>query len=108
VREVIDEILGSEQEAQRLIEEARAAATETRNRAEVEAVRILAAARDDAQSILRERTEKAREEARVAHDARVRKAEEDSRLFLERHEGAIRELVDEVAALILAPEHSRG
>lgn len=108
MREVIDEILGTEKEAERIVEEARAAAAEVRSRADAQTAKLIAAAREDAQAILKEETRRARERARAAHEALSRQAEEENRRFLQRQEENVRRLVDSVVALILTPEHAKG
>ena len=107
MREVIDEILGTEKDAERILAEARKAAEDLKTAADTEAAGIVASAREDAQTILRDETQRAREQARAAHDALVRKAEEENRRFLERQEGNLSQLVDRVVDLLRTPEHAK-
>jgi vacuolar-type H+-ATPase subunit H len=108
VREVIEEILGTEKEAERIVEAARAAAAEVTGKAEADTAQLLAAARDEAQAVLKEEMRRARERAQAAHEALARKAEEENRRFLERQESNILRLVDRVVALVVTPEHARN
>ena len=107
MREVIEEILGKEKDALRVVDEARARAAEIKAKVEVETAAILAAAREESQKLIRAETTRAREEARAAHEAAVRKAEEENARFLERQAGKLERLVDEVVKLITSAEHAK-
>ena len=108
MREVIEEILGTEKAAERIVEEARAAAAEVKSKVDADTALLIAAARDEAQAVLKEETQRARERARAAHEALARKTEEDNRRFLQSQEGNVLRLVDDVVALILRPEHAKS
>jgi vacuolar-type H+-ATPase subunit H len=107
VREVIEEILGKEKDGLRVVDEARAQAAEMKAKVEAEAEALLAAAREQSQTLLREETTRARKEAQTAHEAAVKQAEEENARFLERQAGKLQHLVDEVVRLITTPEHAK-
>ena len=108
MREVIEEILGKEKDAQRAVEAAKTRAAEIKARADAEAAGILSAAREEAQRILRNEAEKARGEVRAAHRLAVEAAENENALFLERHRPTLDGLVTDVVRLILTPEHAES
>ncbi len=106
MREVIEEILGTEKQAQRTVEDARKRAAEIRAHADAESADILARARADAQLLMREQGDAARERARAKHQAAVGQATEENRIFLQQQEAGLEQLVDRVVRIILRPEQS--
>ncbi len=108
MREVIEEILGKEKDAQRTVEAAKSRAAELKAKADVESAGNLSAAREEAQRILRDEAEKARSEAREAHRLAVEAAEKQNAGFLERHRPTLEALVADVVRLILTPEHAKS
>jgi vacuolar-type H+-ATPase subunit H len=107
VREVIEQILDTEKDAERAVEQAHASAAELRSKADAEAADLLAHAREDAQLILRNEAQRARDAAKAARDVLVGKAEEENARFLERQERNVGRLVDAVVRVLLTPEHAR-
>jgi len=108
MREVIEEILGKEKDAQRAVEEARARAAEIKAKAELDAAAAVSSARDEAQRILKDEAEKARERVRLTHRKAVEAAEAENARFLERQRPTLEALVGRVVELIVTPEHAKS
>jgi vacuolar-type H+-ATPase subunit H len=95
MQEIVSKVLEAEQQAEQTITEARQKAASIRASA-------------DAQQQLQAALAAARAEAERARREKVGKAEREASTFLDEHQGALQALVEQVVALITAPENLKG
>jgi V/A-type H+-transporting ATPase subunit G/H len=108
MQEIVSKVLEAEQQAEQTITEARQKAASIRASADAEAAAKLAEARAAAQQQLQAALAAARAEAERARREKVGKAEREASTFLDEHQGALQALVEQVVALITAPENLKG
>ena len=107
MEKIVTDILKAEETAKKVVEEAREQAEKLKNQVELEVTDKLKSAREQAQAYIKEGVLKAREEADNSYQNMVKSAETDNAAFIKEHSTGIDALVQQVAALVTAPEFDR-
>jgi vacuolar-type H+-ATPase subunit E/Vma4 len=101
MKEVVNEILVTEKECERILQDARSEALTIRRDSEKEAAAIISAAHEEAQKTLQEAVSEARETAQKERAQSLAETATYKRTLLERHGKTIDSLVDEISALVM-------
>jgi vacuolar-type H+-ATPase subunit H len=107
MRDIVEQVLETEKRAEQVIQQARARETEIRNAVETESGRIVQQARADAQRLVLEESNRARQEADREYRQAVQQAESANAGFVERNRPKIESAVERVIALLITPDYPR-
>jgi vacuolar-type H+-ATPase subunit H len=107
MNEIVDEVLKAEQEAEKLVENAREQIQKKRNGLETELADRLKKARDAAQEMIQETITRAKEETQKEYSDIMMKAEAENREFLEKNASKVDKIIENIVHLIITPEYNR-
>ena len=102
MKEVLQEILDAEKEAEEKVKQAREDAAKIRREADERCEEILKNAREEAHGVAREIATRAEEAVEKEYRAELEKAEENKNRFIEEESGRIDALVDRLTGMILS------
>lgn len=101
MKEVVNEILATEKECERILQNARGEALTIRRDSEKEAAAIISAAQEEARKTLQDAVSEARETAQKERAESLAETTTYRQTLLEHHGKTIDSLVDEISALVL-------
>lgn len=103
VKKIIDDIIKAEEEAQRIVDEARDEARRLKSAADAEINTKIDTARMQNQQRLREHVETARREAKEDYDRDVSDAQDISQRYIEDNRKKINSVVEQIVELVITP-----
>jgi F0F1-type ATP synthase membrane subunit b/b' len=101
---IIEQVLNEEEKARQLVEAARQKAAALKARADEEANTIVSRSRGDATTLLKERIEKARQEAQELVNRATVEEEQKNKGLYESSRAKIKDLAAEISASILSSD----
>lgn len=104
---IVDDILKAEEDARRIIEEARKKAIQLKSEAQSEINESLDTARRHSQERLREGIELARKRAKKEYESAVGDAQAVAQKFVEGNKNRIEEVAQQIVEFVITPEHKK-
>jgi vacuolar-type H+-ATPase subunit E/Vma4 len=108
MKEIVDEVLKTEEEAARIVQEARDKASQMKSSLEAETSEIVKKAKEDAQHIILDAVAKARTDADADYRNAMTEVDAENKKFMEKNEGKIGRLVDRIIELVQITDDSGG
>ncbi|MHC4887103.1 MAG: hypothetical protein ACYTGH_18655 [Planctomycetota bacterium] len=108
MQEIVTKVLAAEKEADETLRQARAEATNIRNKAETESAAIVDAACEEAQELIRAKVVAAREEAKTTREASIAAAEAEGEQLLAERAPSIEKTISRVITRLTQPEFSQA
>jgi vacuolar-type H+-ATPase subunit H len=104
MQQIVDQVLKAEEEAESILNAARAKAQELRSQAERELTEELNSARQEAQRLLQQGVAQAKQEAQKTRESALARTEEQNRDFFSKNSAKIDLAVERIMALLSTPE----
>jgi vacuolar-type H+-ATPase subunit H len=104
MQEIVEQVLKTEEEAEKILQEARRKAAELKTRGENEVSLKIKQARQEAQQKVQEAVLAAQQQAEESRRQTLEEAEAESRHLLAEGTDKLASLVEEVAAFVVKPE----
>lgn len=107
MNEIVDEVIKAEQEAEKIVDQAREQVQEERNTLELELNERLKQAKEAAQKLMQETIARAKKEAQQEYSDIITKAEEENKVFLQENADKVDKIIENIVHLIITPEYNR-
>ena len=107
MQKIIDEVLKAEQNAEKIIQEARGSATEMKNRIEIENNQRITSAREEEQKLLHEAVATAKKDAEESHRLAMKQIEEKNAGFMIKNKKYIDMTINKIVNLLITPEYKK-
>ncbi|MBN1646977.1 MAG: hypothetical protein JW874_02990 [Spirochaetales bacterium] len=105
MNEIINKVFEAEEKAEKILNDARNASSGINQKAQKDADDMILEARQKAKEILRERLEQAKTKTEQAYSKKAAAHEEDIRQLLENKKKEIDAAAEKIVALVMAPEY---
>ena len=108
MKQIMEDVLKTEERVNAILKQARERASEIKRTAEKEISDKMSEARSQALQIIQNTVEEARKEAEGVKKEKLETAEQQQRALLNDDTGTIDHLVNDICAIILKTEYSKG
>ncbi len=107
MNDIVDEVLKVEDEAKELIQEALKNAALKKSALENEVSQKIKDAREQAQKLIHDSADAAREKADLEYKQAIQRAEKENTDFMNRNKSRIETIVNQVTDLVITPEYKK-
>jgi vacuolar-type H+-ATPase subunit H len=107
MQEIVDEVIKTEEQATRIVGQAREKAAQIKNSVEMELNEGIKKAKEDAQNLLLEAMVVVRKEADAAYENAMKETEKTNRDFMTGNESKFENIIDKIIELTKSPDYDR-